>query len=71
VSLLINDALVSVFSSIISILLVTWFARSKTQGGRFRRTALGVIGLIINQLLWRYLANQSSLVIVETIVDFF
>ena len=69
VSLLIDDALVSIFSSIISILLVTWFARSKTQSAKFRRTALGIISLLINFALWHYFVNQNSLTIIESLID--
>jgi len=71
VNILINDAILSVFSSIVSILLAAWFARSRAQGAQFWQTALGTIALIINFLLWCYLVSQNSLALIEPFLELF
>ncbi len=68
-NLLVNDAILSVISSIISILVATWFGRRRSQGNQMWETALGVVAVLFNLWLNQYLQNQSSAQLIEPLIE--
>lgn len=69
VNLLINDAILVVISSIISIFLASWFAKARSQRAQIIQTAVGLAAIILNVLLWNYLQDQNSLMLVRPLVE--
>ena len=71
VNLLVNDAILVTISSIISILLASWFAKARSQRAHAIQTLIGLAAIILNIWLWNYLKDQNSAILVQPLVEYF